>query len=161
MAINWDFQEPWPCAANNSLINYPSNPKPAYYHVSKSLRPVLASARVPKFRWEAGDTFSCELFLLNDTFNAIPAGKMTAKLVYDGNQEMTFYTWNFDSTDGSKNIAGPTASVVMPVMKQNLFKLVLQVSGRPDLTSEYTFVYRGKEVVNVKPDSKYLAGIFE
>lgn len=161
MAINWDFQEPWPCAANNSLINYPSNPKPAYYHVSKSLRPVLASARVPKFRWEAGDTFSCELFLLNDTFNTIPAGKMTAKLVYDGNQEMTFYTWNFDSTDGSKNIAGPTASVVMPVMKQNLFKLVLQVSGRPDLTSEYTFVYRGKEVVNVKPDSKYLAGIFE
>ncbi len=30
MAINWYFNEPWPCAANNSLIQYPSLPKPAY-----------------------------------------------------------------------------------------------------------------------------------
>jgi beta-mannosidase len=160
MAVNWDFQEPWPCAANNSLINYPFSPKPAYYHVGRSLRPVLASARVPKFRWDEGDTFSCDLFLLNDTYDNIPAGKMTVKLVYDDNQELPFYTWDFSGTSESKNIAGPIASVVLPRMKHNLFRLVLQVADKPEYKSEYTFVYRGKEVTNIKPDVNYLNGIF-
>ena len=30
MALNWCFGEPWPSAANNSLVVYPSVPKPAF-----------------------------------------------------------------------------------------------------------------------------------
>lgn len=161
MAINWDFQEPWPCAANNSLINYPNSPKPAFYHVGKSLRPVLASAAIPKFRWDEGETFSCDLYLLNDTYNKIPGGKMTVKLVYDDNKEVTFLTWQYPATDESKNIAGPTARVALPKMKSNLFKLVVLVEGKPAYTSEYTFVYRGKDVLNAKPKITYLNGVVE
>ena len=33
MALNWCFNEPWPTAANNSIINWPNIPKPAFYAV--------------------------------------------------------------------------------------------------------------------------------
>jgi len=161
MAVNWDFQEPWPCAANNSLINYPNNPKPALYHVGKSLRPVLASARVPKFRWDEGETFNCDLFLLNDTYDNIPGGKMTVTLVYDDNKEVEFLTWEYDAVSDSKNIVGPTARVTLPKMKNNLFKLKVSVAGKPEYTSEYTFVYRGQDVLNAKPKVTYLNGVVE
>ncbi len=161
MAINWCYQEPWPCAANNSLINYPSIPKPAYYHVGKSSRPILASARIPKFRWDEGETFSCDLYLLNDTYDKVPAGKMTAKLVYDDNKELKFLNWEYPMTDESKNIAGPTARATLPKMKNNLFKLVVEVEGKPEYKSEYTFIYRGKDVLNAKPKIKYLNGVTE
>lgn len=161
MAINWCYQEPWPCAANNSLINWPSIPKPAYYHVGKALRPVLASARIPKFRWDTAETFSCDLYLLNDTYDKIPGGKMTAKLVYDDNKELKFLTWDFAATENSQNIAGPTARVKLPKMKNNLFKLVIEVEGKPEYKSEYTLVYRSEDVINTKPKIKYLNGVTE
>lgn len=161
MAINWDFQEPWPCAANNSLINYPNNPKPALYAVQNSLRPVLASAQVPKFRWDEGEMFSCDLFLLNDTYDKIPAGKITAKLVYDDNKELNFLSWQYPNVNESNNIKGPTARVILPKMKSNLFKLILQVEGMPAYNSEYTFVYRGKDVLNSRPKITYLNGVKE
>jgi beta-mannosidase len=159
MAVNWDFQEPWPCAANNSLINYPSSPKPSLYAVGKSLRPVLASARIPKFRWDDGEMFSCELFLLNDTYDQIPTGKMTAKLVFDDGKELPFLNWEYPATSESKNIVGPTARVILPKIKSNLFKLVLEVEGKPEYKSEYTFVFRSYEELNAKPKVTYLNGV--
>ena len=50
-------------AANNSLISWPAEPKRAYAEVARACRPVLASARIAKFRWRAGELFSPELIL--------------------------------------------------------------------------------------------------
>ena len=44
MALNWCFGEPWPSAANNSLVVYPSVPKPAFEEVRRACRPLCASA---------------------------------------------------------------------------------------------------------------------
>jgi len=33
MALNWCFNEPWPSAAGPCLVNWPSQPKPAYHAV--------------------------------------------------------------------------------------------------------------------------------
>ena len=161
MAINWCYQEPWPCAANNSLINWPSKPKPAYYHVGKACRPVLASARIPKFRWDEGEQFSCDLYILSDMYEKIPAAQVTAKLVYDDGKELTFLKWDFPGTDEAKNFSGPTARTPLPKMKKNLFKLVVEVAGKPEYKSEYTFVYRGSDVLNAKPKIQYLNGVTE
>ena len=159
MAINWDFQEPWPCAANNSIINYPCNPKPSFYAVGQSLRPVLASVRIPKFRWDEGETFSCDLFLLNDTYAQIPAGRITAKLLYDNGKELPFLTWNYPTTSESKNIEGPTARVLLPIIKSQLFRLVLEVDGIPEYNSEYTLVYRSAAELNAGIKVTYLNGL--
>lgn len=161
MAINWCYQEPWPCAANNSLINYPSKPKPAFYHVAKSLRPVLASARIPKFRFDEGEIFSCDLFMLNDTHEKLANAQVTAKLVYDDVKEVTILKWDFPGSDENKNYAGPTARIPLPKMKNNLFKLVIEVAGKPEFKSEYTLIYRGNDVKNAKPKIQYMNGVTE
>ena len=54
MAINWNFNEPWPCAAGNSLVNWPCHPKPAYYAVQAALRPTIASIRTRQNRYLTG-----------------------------------------------------------------------------------------------------------
>ena len=88
MALNWCLNEPWPAAANMSIINWPAEPKRAYYAVGASCRPVLASARLAKFRWQAGDLFTPELWLLNDSPAPVAAGTLHAILRL-GDEEIT------------------------------------------------------------------------
>src|SRR5690606_9849811 len=113
MALNWCFQEPWPTAANNSLINWPNILKPAYYSVADACRPVLASIRAPKFLWNAGDEFSCELFMLNDTYEALKAERIKLSLVYD-NKEIQVLEWNFEGSGEFENNKGPIARFKLP-----------------------------------------------
>jgi beta-mannosidase len=157
MAINWCFQEPWPCAANNSLITWPGKKKPSFDAVKNACRPVLASARFQKFRYDPGETFSCDLYLLNDTYEKIPASEVKVKLIYDGNKEINFLNWDFPGTDENKNYEGPTAKVPLPKMNSPFFKIKLEVVGKPEYNSEYTFIYRAGKANKVK----YLNGITE
>lgn len=71
MALNWSFNEPWKTAANNSIFNYPAREKPAYYAVKDALCPVLARARIKKFCYNPGGLFCAELWLLNDSPEAV------------------------------------------------------------------------------------------
>jgi len=54
MALNWCYNEPWPTAANNSLINWPDIPKPGFYAVRDACRSVLESG-VVKVKLVAGE----------------------------------------------------------------------------------------------------------
>ncbi|CAL1519032.1 glycosyl hydrolase 2 galactose-binding domain-containing protein [Chitinophaga sp. MM2321] len=140
MALNWCYQEPWPSAANNSLLNWPSEVKPAYYAVAKACRPVLASVRAPKFSWKTGEAFTCDVFVLNDTYDALASSQVTVAIICDG-KEQTILNWDFPGTKAFENAAGPTARVVLPAMKDQLFKVKVSVKGKPDYTSEYTFLH--------------------
>lgn len=140
MALNWCYNEPWPTAANNSLINYPAKPKPAYYAVQQACRPVLASARIPKFKWKENDLFSCEIWLLNDSYEKADAGKITVFLKWN-NQEKELLQWNFDASPENTNIAGPTAKYKLPNLNTKTFKLILKVDEHPEYNSEYTLLF--------------------
>ena len=85
MAINWDFNEPWPCAAGNSLVNWPCHVKPAYYAVSEALRPTVASIRTGKNRFVTGEKLSAELWILNDSATEMPATRV--KIYVDNGKE--------------------------------------------------------------------------
>ncbi len=136
MALNWCYNEPWPCAANNSLINYPALPKPAYHAVQAACRPVLASARIPKFQWKTGELFSAELWLLNDSPDVRPAGELIATLVA-GDATIELLRWTFSAPATQTNLAGPTVRIRIPDTHSREFSLVLAVSGRPELDSVY------------------------
>ncbi|MEI6603115.1 MAG: glycoside hydrolase family 2 TIM barrel-domain containing protein [Clostridia bacterium] len=66
MALNWCFNEPWPTAANNSLVSYPLTPKPGYYGVKRALQDELLTVKIEKMIWNPGETCKCEIVLLND-----------------------------------------------------------------------------------------------
>lgn len=141
MALNWCFNEPWPTAANNSLINWPNIPKPAFYEVGKACRPFLASARLRKFTYREGEEFSAELWILNDLPYPAGKGKITVSLAA-GNKKIRISEWNFPQPEINTNICGPLVKFRLPAWDTDRFKLLLEMDGHPEFNSEYTLLYK-------------------
>lgn len=138
MALNWCFNEPWPSAANNSIVNWPADPKPAYHAIAASCRPVLASARIPKFSWTEGEDFEAEIWLLNDSFEAIPAGRMVAAIVV-GDRRADVFEWEHPAADPNRHVRGPIVRWRLPHPGVSArFTLCLLVEGIPQRDSAYT-----------------------
>jgi beta-mannosidase len=141
MTLNWCYSEPWPSAANNNLISYPATPKPCYYAVKQSLRPQMASARVRKYMWHPNETFTAEMWILNDLYKKIDSGILKAYLSTEiGKFELL--TWNFCVVGENSNLKGAVAQFKLPIMNTGFFKLVLEAEGKPELNSEYYFYYK-------------------
>jgi len=141
MALNWCFNEPWPTAANNSIVNWPNIPKPGFYAVKNACRPFLASAQIKKFMYTEGEDFETDLWMLNDLPDSIGKGKVSVKIIAD-NFGLKLLNWEYDALPANTNLAGPTVRCKLPVINSNSFKLVLEVEGHPEYSSEYTFAYR-------------------
>jgi beta-mannosidase len=136
MALNWCFNEPWPSAANNSLLSWPAEPKPALQAVRAALRPVLASARIPKFSWKAGETFTADLYLLNDSPESVAKGKIDA-IMRIANKETHLFNWNHPETAANINLCGPTLRCSLPDLPSGQFELILRVKDHPEWNSKY------------------------
>jgi beta-mannosidase len=141
MALNWCFNEPWPSAANNNLVNWPARPKPAYFAVQAACRPVLASARVPKFSWASAEAFEAELWLLNDSPFVVAAGSLEAELEISRTR-IALGSFEFTDVGENQNLRGPTVRCELPRVTAQRFTLRVRVAGRSELASEYHFIYR-------------------
>lgn len=140
MALNWCYNEPWPTAANNSILNYPAKPKPAFYAVSNSCRPVLASARIKKFRWKAGEKFTTQLFILNDKYEEIEPGIVKVS-IQCGDKTQEIDQWNFSKIEPNKNLDGPEIETVIPEFNSKKMTLKLEVENHPEWNSEYDLLF--------------------
>ena len=149
MAANWCYSEPWPTAANNSIVNYPNNPKPGFYAVKNACRPVLASARFSKFQWTEEETFFADIWMLNDFYKDLPSGKVTIKILADGNPS-TLLSWNYNNLKANINQSGPTVRFKLPAWKTDRFKVLLEVEGHPEYNSDYTLAYKSHSFVGRK-----------
>ena len=112
MALNWCLDEPWLTAANNSLIAYPSQPKPALAVVANSLSGQVPSARINKFHWNAGEMFSAEIWYLNDLPH-VAEDSVTVSLTVNG-QTQELLTWHTGTVEENKNKLGPTVHAKLP-----------------------------------------------
>ncbi|NJN27052.1 MAG: hypothetical protein HC819_14285 [Cyclobacteriaceae bacterium] len=140
MALNWCFNEPWPTAANNTLVNWPNIPKPGFYAVSQSCRPFMASAKITKLKWKEGEEFSSDIWLLNDTYSDVASGKINVKLKA-GDKELPLLSWDFDAPEANRNLAGPTVRAILPAWEVDRFELIVEVAGHAECTSAYTLLY--------------------
>ncbi|HEY3372132.1 MAG TPA: glycoside hydrolase family 2 TIM barrel-domain containing protein [Prolixibacteraceae bacterium] len=145
IAANWCYNEPWPTAANNSLINYPATPKPGFYAVKNACRPFLASAKFSKFKWTEGEMFFADVWMLSDLPKEAQAGKVKIKLVA-GNSELTLLNWEYNAMKANVNQAGPTVRCKLPAWTTDRFKVILEVEGHPEYNSEYTLAYQPQTV---------------
>jgi beta-mannosidase len=143
MALNWCYNEPWPSAANNSLIVYPAICKPAYYAVKNACRPFCASARLSKFRWREGEEFFAEAWILNDSYREVHIGTVKMRLQTD-ESTIELLSWNPPAVQYNTNVAGPTGHFKLPHLKSDRFKLRIEVEGHPEYDSEYTLLFEPK-----------------
>ena len=96
MALNWCYNEPWPCAANNSLLSWPAVERPAYEAVKASLRDQMLSIRIPKLGWAPGESLTVELYLLNDLPAALPGGGYELGIRQEDGTEAVLLQNHFD-----------------------------------------------------------------
>jgi beta-mannosidase len=141
MALNWCFNEPWPTAAGNSLVNWPAKPKAAYYAARLACRPVLASARLGKFQWQAGETFCAEIGVLNDSPEDVPEGDVQVTLVAAG-VSIILLNWKFPRIPAGINLSGPSVQAVLPSAPSGEFELVLKVLPRVEWSTSYRLSLR-------------------
>jgi beta-mannosidase len=140
MALNWCLNEPWPTAANMSILEWPATPKAAYFAVRDSLRPVLASAKILRFTWTAGECFAVDLWLLNDAPQALPAGRVEA-ILHLGDAEHFLLGWDHPGVAANTNLAGPTVRHLLPNCPAESLELILRVPARPEWESRYYLRY--------------------
>lgn len=139
MAINWDFNEPWPCAAGNSLVNWPCEPKPAYYAVKDALRPTLVSIRTGKNRFTPGETLNAEVFLLNDSPNVYVDLEITAYLSMDGSDKK-LATFSLSECTARSNVKVGDFSINIDHDIDTIFTIKLEVKNHPELNSIYQLI---------------------
>jgi beta-mannosidase len=144
MALNWCYNEPWPTAANNSVIGWPARPKAGYEALRRALRPTQASARIERFQWAAGETFAAELWRLHDGPAPATGGVMRARLEL-GDRTIELGEWRFDGAAPDTHQQGPVVTATLPELEARTMTLRLEVADQPDWSSEYTLRYRARE----------------
>lgn len=140
MASNWCLNEPWPNTCNNSLVGYPNSIKPAYYAVSNACRSVLASARIRKFVYKAGEMLDFDLFLLNDSLEPVADGKVNVYVQVGENNKECLLQWEYTNVSINTNVAGPTVRYPLPYVEDaDFIKIILECG---EYSSNYVMLYR-------------------
>ncbi|MEM9158761.1 MAG: hypothetical protein AAGB46_06890, partial [Verrucomicrobiota bacterium] len=157
MALNWCYNEAWPTAANCSIVSWPHAPRPAFYAVKASCRPLMTSARVSKFQWKTGDWFEAELWMLNDTHTLVKGNRVEAYLQLD-DEELFVLAWDFDSIEPNQNLPGPSLKYKLPSIRSQTFRLILRVESRSELNSEYVFCFKESDDEALRAGFRSLGG---
>ncbi len=144
MALCWCLNEPWPAAANNSLLSWPSYPKPALDAVADACRPLLASARIRQFEWREGEVFDPELWWLNDAPTPQETGVIEARLEAAG-RVWPLLSWDGGTLAANENLPGPRLRWTLPDLGVARFDLVLHTPRRPEAASRYTLLFRPRQ----------------
>ncbi len=128
MALAWCFNEPWPTVANNSLVSWPAEAKPALHAVTEALAPVTISARVAKFAWRAGEVLEAELWAHNSTLEPVEIGTVWAEL-FVGDRSVEVAAWVPANLEPNRNQAGPVVRFAIPLGAQGEVRLALRAGG--------------------------------
>ena len=143
MVLNWCYNEPWPTAANCSIINYPNHPKKAFYEVSKACRPALLSARLFQFMHRPDENLKAGIWVLNDSYDYVSAGEVTVYLQPpDSGQRTKLLTWLPGECEPNTNVQGPMINVPMSFENDGFYTLILESSLQPGMNSQYVIYLR-------------------
>lgn len=154
MALNWCFNEPWPCFANNSLVSYPDIVKPSYFAVKDALRPTLCSLRVKKHLYKGGENFTAEVWLLNDSLNSIESQEIEAYYSLDG-KEIKLCTFISPEIKAQENANCGSISFMIPENYTGEINISLKAKGNCEFDSNYTYLAKSenykvnKNVLNI------------
>ena len=140
MAINWDFNEPWPCAAGNSLVSWPAEPKSALNSVAQALRPALLSLEAPKNRYLTDEQFCANVWFLNDTFKNTPDSTATIYLIQNG-EKTALKTISIEPVKAKTNKKLESISFTVTDELSEKFSIEIQCHENPHISSTYNFVH--------------------
>ncbi len=136
MALCWCFNEPWPTAANNSIVSWPDRPKPAYEAVKAANRPVMLSARLPRFDWKPDQILPIEIWFLNDSNDPIDPGVAQLRIT-SGESTLFDQPVPLLPVAANKHLQGPTMRVSLDNAQPGPLLIHLCSPANPAWDSEY------------------------
>ena len=147
MVLNWCYDEPWPSAANNSLVVWPAVPKPALKEVREACRPICASARFDRFDHVPGENLDIGLWVLNDSPEPFRESLRIKARLLPGNpsdgEGVEAGEWTSGPLKPGTNAQGPVLSVRIPEgWTGRIFRVILDVPSHPGLSASYTMALR-------------------
>ncbi len=142
MALNWCYNEPWPTAAGNSLMNYPAVRKPCCEAVKAALADQAVAVRIPRLAWSVGEQFTATVWLLNDSDRTISAGRIQVKLMRENAQSERLLLWEHDEIAPRTNCEGKSISWVIPNDAKGKFTLCVESVEHPEWNTTYTILIR-------------------
>ena len=149
MAINWCYNDPWETAGNQSIIAYPTIKKPSFKAVKEACRDVLASARFAKLTWKPNEKFAGKAFILNDSYKSYEPMTVNIKVEFDGKVQNVRTVKSKEIKPNENEFIGDYEFTIPDLGKEiRRFKLILEVEGKPEYSSEYTFVYYPDFTIN-------------
>ena len=140
MAINWDFNEPWPSAAGNSLINWPAKPKSALTAVGDALRPTILSLEIPHNRFITDEVMVGTLWVLNDNSDMAPAASAKVYLI-NGDTKTELAKINTDAVAPRQNGKFGKFEFKIPKDLPQRFTIALECAEHPHWNSTYDLVH--------------------
>jgi beta-mannosidase len=143
MALMWSLNEPWPNAANLSLLSWPQIPKKGYAKVAAACRPVLASLRVEKYRWRRDEPFVAEVWLLSDQPLKVEAGVVEVYLGSENSSPRLVASWAFGVLPPQTNRRGAQFQADLSPFDTAMFFVMLHVPTMTELDSQYEFCIEG------------------
>lgn len=144
MALNWCLNEPWPTCANNSLISWPAEPRPAYYAVKEALRPQMVSLGIERQLWYSGESFQAEIWILNDSLERVPGSRVKVSYSF-GASENIWGTLHFSDVPAQCNQKCGVMVVPLPQDWSGTFHVFLRVDNHVAMDSTYTYLCRRKQ----------------
>jgi beta-mannosidase len=138
-ALNWDYNDSWPSAANLSIVEYPAKPKPAYYRVKDALESITTSLRHEKFTYTLDDVFNGEVYILNDSDLYSGINKIDVDLEISSKLRIA----SFDVKDDFNNIKVGDISIKLSdyLTKEDYLK----VNGAGNILCKIILTFNGKE----------------
>ena len=136
MCMNWCYNEPWPTAAGNGLVNYPAVKRPCYYAIQSALKDKKLSLEFSKVSWVSGETMKCAAWLLNDSNDNIENIRAEIYLLFDGKEEK-IAECDFSNTSAYTNSKGVEFDVNVPNVKGGRFTLIIRSENDKTLGEKY------------------------
>ncbi len=139
MAINWDFNEPWPCYAGNSLIAYPDVVKPAYFDVMSALRDCKLALGLDHLRFRPGEEAEIGIYVLNDLPEPLKGYNYNITLICDDDEETKteLMTGSFGEVPGCSSTKVGVLKLKVPENVTKTFRLSI-LCAEIDLSETYT-----------------------
>lgn len=137
MAVNWCYNEPWPCFANNSVLMYPDLKRPTYATIREALRDTMLSAKFYKLRHNVGDEVAVELWSLNDAPHEKEGGTFVVTLVYEDGRELKLCEGEYGSIGANSTAKVCEFTLIVPQDITKTFRVVVTASDTA-MSSNYT-----------------------
>ncbi len=162
MAINWDFNEPWPCAAGNALVAWPAEPRSALLAVGQALRPTLFSLDIPHNRYLTGDTLVGSVWVLNDSECEAEACKVEVYIV-SGGAKTKIAEIETDSVSARENKKFGAFEISVEKDIDEEFSVLLECVAHPEWSSTYHLVHKKDAVAtaSISENTNVVFGMFE